>query len=791
LGPIATRDAVVAAVVSGLRARASISPVVIWVDDVQWAAPVMLELLESVARQLAGLPVLVVTTCRPDGDSPVDWPPPVDPALTLHLSIEPLATSESATLAAAAAGRELPDEVVSQITTRSGGNPLFLIELARLATANDDAIGGELPGSLRALIAARLDQLTASQREVLDNAAIIGNEGPIPALGEFARELGQDYDPDDLKALDSLGLLVLDGTRWRFRSDVVREVAYHTLTKQARAQRHAGVARYLAAVDPGLVDRRAHHTAAAAELRAELGPIPQVPDDIAVEAVELLAEAARRWYRQGADRRGLQVTERALGLAPVGDAAHRNLLVLRAEALVDLHESRRARSLIGELIVVAEEADDQIVLGEAARLLGQIEQIDGDLVAARAELGRAVDAFRRLGDDAHLAEALRARGFAEVFGGSLADAEWFLGESESIFLAIGDARGTAWVRQNRAWVSFLSGDHAESEHRLVQAIEAFDRLDDRAGQAWSSGLLAYVHHFSRRNSVALELSESVYTDARQWGDEWGAAMMLNLQASIRLWRGEIDDARGLAERALGGFRRIEDRFGMVQALGTLMRADIGLGRIADADRTVEEVLALSDAFGQLSYALMAAAGAAMHLGQGQRAADLATRAVDQLDTTGANVDEARVVLTFGCLLTGNVDGALSHLLDVDVERSPFALAARATAMALVGDHEAVLADVGLLESMPDVSYWDRSVAAVAGLVAASGAERDRRLREVAALVDELDDVMLTTYVSDTLRALDGEMPAPSVDPVSYAGGWSRLAARLVAGALPPASSAAS
>ena len=275
----------------------------------------------------------------------------------------------------------------------------------------------------------------------------------------------------------------------------------------------------------------------------------------------------------------------------------------------------------------------------------------------------------------------------------------------------------------------------------------------------------------------------MYTDARQWGDEWGAAMMLNLQASIRLWRGEIDDARGLAERALAGFRRIEDRFGIVQALGTLMRADIGLGRIADADRTVEEVLALSDAFGRLSYAFIAVAGAAMHMGHGERAADLAAKAVDRLDRAGANVDEARVVLTFGCLLTDDVDGALSHLLDVDVERSPFALAARATAMALVGDREAVLADVGLLESMPDVSYWDRSVAAVAGLVAASGAERERRRSDVAALVDDLDDVMLTTYVSDTLRALDGELPVPSADTVSHAGGWSRLAARLVAGAL--------
>src|SRR5690606_3747696 len=136
-----------------------------------------------------------------------------------------------------------------------------------------------------------LDELTVSQRAMLDNAAIVGNQGRVSSLRRFATELGQTFDAVDLDVLVDEGLLVRDRASWRFRSDVVREVAYNTLTKQARAARHAGVARYLAAYEPSAIDRRAHHSAAAAELQAELGPILGVPDDIDDEAVTLLAEA--------------------------------------------------------------------------------------------------------------------------------------------------------------------------------------------------------------------------------------------------------------------------------------------------------------------------------------------------------------------------------------------------------------------------------------------------------------------------------------------------------------------
>ena len=781
LGPAATRDAVFGAVARGLRRRAAKSPVVLWVDDLQWAAPLLLELLEAIGRQLADLPVLVVTTYRRADDGLSDWPSSVDDALTLHLPLSPLTEGEAHDLAITAAGRVLPERTLRSIAARAGGNPLFLAELARLAAECPDGPDVlELPGSLRALIAARLDQLTPPQRAVLDNAAILGVDGRVKALLEFAAELGQPFDHADIEALDASGLLVLEGGTWQFRSDVVREVAYSTLTKQARAQRHAGVDKHLEPLGDAFLDLRAHHAAAAAELVADIGPTPGVGDDIADHASRLLVRTARRWHVQGAHQRSVQLVERALALRTAGEV-RRSALLMLAGGLVETHQLLRARDTLGEVTQLANEAGDRVTLAEVWRLRGTISQMEGDLIAARRDLGRAVGEFRELHDEAHLAEALRARGFAEVFGGSLVDAEWFLGEADAIFEKLGNVRGRAWVQQNRAWVSFLNGDHEVSSERLASAIESFESLGDRSGVSWARGLLAYIHHFGRRNTEALELADSVYDEAKRWGDEWGASMMLNLQASIRLWSGEIDVARCLAERSLSGFRRIDDRFGIIQASSTLNRALVASGRSAEAERGVEEIMVLADSFGEMAFPTMAAAGASMHAGRGERAAELAEDAIGHLGVTGANVDEGRVVLAFGRLLSGNPEAALAELLAVDVAHSPFALAARATAHAMLGDAAAALADVAAVEQLagrPEghVSYWDLWIARVAGVAAADGAEAEWRRAAVASELDGLADVVVRAYATEVLALVAGSEPAPEERAPR---GWSVVASEMV------------
>jgi class 3 adenylate cyclase/tetratricopeptide (TPR) repeat protein len=782
LGPAATRDTVFATLVEGMRRRSEKSPVIVWIDDLQWAAPVLLEMLESVARALEHHPVLIVVTYRRTDDGLADWPSSVEPALTLHLPLTPLSEAEAAELARVAAGKELPEKLVRSISARAGGNPLFIIELARLtADGPDGAHFPELPGSLRALIAARLDQLSPMQRALLDNASILGFEGRILALREFAGELGQPYDPDDIDGLVEAGLIVRDGGRWQFRSDVVREVAYGMLTKQARAQRHAGVGRHMERYGDGAIEMRAHHLASAAELVGEIGHVQGVSREIAQRAAEELMQAARRAYHQGAYRRGQQFVERALALRPPPELRLQATLLL-AELLVDMHDLPAARDAVDEVFQLAEAADDRLARADAYRLRGTVAQTVGDLVGARRDLGHAVSEFRDLGDEPRLGEALRARGFAEVFGGSLADAEWFLGEADAIFERIRSQRGRAWVLQHLAWVSFLSGDHASSELRLAAAIRAFEQLGDRGGVNWSRGLLAYVRHFARRTADAEQLAAGVYEESRRYGDEWGASMMLNLRASIRLWSGEIEEARVLAEKALVGFRRIEDQFGMVQTLATLNRVLVAAGRTSDADRGVEELLALAGSFGPMSFPSMAAAGASMHAGDGERAARLATEALGRLDTTGVNVDEAHVVLAFGLLQTGAVDDALATLLEVEVDASPFALAARATAHAALGDGDAALRDVRVIEALAaqpesNVSYWDLWVARVAGIVAASDDDACDRIADLRLAAESLGDVVLRAYACDVLSRLcpGGDGPPPCAPR-----GWGALAELIVA-----------
>ena len=179
------------------------------------------------------------------------WPPVVERPVVLQVPLGPLRAEEASTLVRGVLERgdgDTGDGVVAELVTRGGGNPLFLVELAGLAATCGS--GSELPGSLRALIAARLDQLPRRSGPIIDNAAVLGNGDAIGSLERFAKELGQEFRRSDLDELAADGLVDIEGHWWRFRSAVVREVAYQTLTKRVRAQRHAGVAAVMAERGP-------------------------------------------------------------------------------------------------------------------------------------------------------------------------------------------------------------------------------------------------------------------------------------------------------------------------------------------------------------------------------------------------------------------------------------------------------------------------------------------------------------------------------------------------------------
>jgi hypothetical protein len=227
-------------------------------------------------------------------------------------------------------------------------------------------------------------------------------------------------------------------------------------------------------------------------------------------------------------------------------------------------------------------------------------------------------------------------------------------------------------------------------------------------------------------------------------------------------------------------KRLGDRFALLQTLAPLNRSRVALGKVTEVERGVEEALAIADAFGEMAFPLQAAAGVAMHLGDGARAVELADRSSERLRAAAADADESNAIKAMGLNLDGRPDEALAVLLDVRSVEHPFPRSARALARVLTADHRGALADADAVEIAPGASYFDRSVAAVAGASAAAGlgdaGELRERLTRLQALANT-DDVVLGTLIGATVAKLCGH-PSVTDELGALESDWLRLVDRL-------------
>ena len=789
LDPINARSTIHRAVAYVLEARSMRGVMVLSIDDVHWADQALLDLLEHLLSALSRRPFLLITAMRPGSE--VVWPPKSDRTTVISLSLQPLTRADTDQLATALLGDAARDEhLITALYDRSGGNPLFLLELVALTEAGGSE--RDLPDSLRTLIAARLDQLTPAQRQMLENAAVLGTSGNIKGLERFATETGNVFHPEVVAELDDLGLLEVTGKRWEFCSESVRDAAYQTLTKAARAQRHAGVARALAdwssrGASAGLEDR-VHHLAAAAEIVQELGAVEGVPADVTEQALQLLTSAADRALDSGSLRMAVRHSSRALELSrggntPAAELAH--LYLVRATAYIEQRAFTEATSDIDALVEIADELKDVTIEAEAHRLRGSLSQVAGRIDDARRELGQAVDLLRGVNRPELLAHALRIRGYVEMFGGSLTDAEWYFGEADGLFTELGDERGSAYIEQHRAWIAFLSGDLPAARERLTRSAETHNRLGDRNGVGWAFGLLAFVEFFEGRFTEAEELAAIVGQEAEQRGDVWAASMMDTLLADLRLWQGKLEDAANFADKARQRFKRINDKFGMIQAMAPLVRAQVALGRHASAQRTSEELLSIAESSQSGSFALMAVAGAAMHRGNGAVAAATAERALAEIAAIGGEAYEPTVVLALAYAQLGRVEDALAAIESVPPYGlpHPFTQAVTALVNTIAGAPAEAIPHADAVATATGATYLDN----VFAYLAAAGAYQQMGDSEHAVLSAEaavaramaVGDVVATALATSAYQLISGN-PHPAHDQRTPLGdGWTTLLALLV------------
>jgi DNA-binding SARP family transcriptional activator/tetratricopeptide (TPR) repeat protein len=406
LGELSSADAALSAARVLLEHFTASSPVVVVLDDVHWAVPTFLDLVEYVVRAVDG-PLLVVSVTRPEL---LERRPAWGEGATV---LEPLAGDDARSLVDALPERGALDEkVATAILEAAEGVPLFLEQVAAHA-AEADLADDRIPPTLDALLASRIDALEPGERAVLSRAAVVGRA----FSREHIRALTSDPEMRELDGrLASLGrrrLVRPRGADHEFVHVLVRDAAYGAIDRRERSDMHERFARSLDARSAGDELVGTHLERAAFDAIDEGSSTP------------LCSEAALRLGRAGAqaDARfdnwaASNLLERAAALLESDNPARLELDCMLGKSLKDLSELPRSIALLESVAERSRTAGERRMELRARVELVWPRLLDGSMSALDAGmlLDEAISYFDDVGDDvgvarAEIAHALRLGDF--------------------------------------------------------------------------------------------------------------------------------------------------------------------------------------------------------------------------------------------------------------------------------------------------------------------------------------------------------------------------------------------
>jgi class 3 adenylate cyclase/tetratricopeptide (TPR) repeat protein len=401
-----------------LEQEAQERSLVVLFDDLQWAEETLLDLVEHIADLSRDASMLLLCMARPELlERRPSWGGGKWNATAVLL--EPLDAAETERLLAALG--DVPEELHERIVQVAEGNPLFLEEMLALVHDSGGA-GVEVPPTIQALLAARLDQLDPAERSVLERGSVEGrtfHRGAVAALGDVDGSLDQRLVALVRKELVRPDRAQLAGDdAYRFRHLLIRDAAYDALPKATRAELHERFAGWLEKHGVGLIELDevlGYHLEQASRYRLELG---QADPRNAERAGERLAAAGRRAFERGDVPAALGLLRRAVNLLSHDGPLRRKLLVDLGYAQIDAGEIDPARAAFEEALDAARHAGDEPAAARARvgqlKLASMRPASDQEILE---EVHREIAALEAAGDDWALAEAWEFAAALETFLG--------------------------------------------------------------------------------------------------------------------------------------------------------------------------------------------------------------------------------------------------------------------------------------------------------------------------------------------------------------------------------------
>jgi serine/threonine protein kinase/tetratricopeptide (TPR) repeat protein len=401
-GGVAAAQELFLAVRGLLESLSAERPVILHVDDLQWAEPMLLDLLDHVAELSRVGPILVLCTARLELlDLRPAWGGGKLNATTALLG--PLGVADSqALLDELSAG--LDPEMRARILTASDGNPLFLEEIVTLAREFGSV---KVPATIEALLAERLGRLASQEREIIESAAVEGEVFHRRSVAWLVGERPAEALEASLSSLVRKELIrphpsTSDtDTAFRFRHLLIRDAAYDALSEETRARLHERFADWLEAGGGDVAGEiPGWHLEQAVTYGQRLGW--ETDPGLARRAAAHLHTAGRRARGRGDVAAATSLLERAAALAPMADIPRGPISVDLAECLMETGEVARA----DELLSAAELKDSANPIAALTRCEWMIRVRPHEAVQMiEAKLPRILQTLAAANDDGGMARA--------------------------------------------------------------------------------------------------------------------------------------------------------------------------------------------------------------------------------------------------------------------------------------------------------------------------------------------------------------------------------------------------
>ena len=565
-------------------------PVIMVFEDLQWADSGLLDFIDYLLEWSAEFPIFILAIGRPELSE-------VRPNWTGLLKLDPLTDDQMAELLEGLVPG-LPEELAEQILARAEGVPLYAVETVRMLldrglltqegpryVVSGDVGELDVPETLHALVAARLDGLDSAERSLLQAAAVLGQSFSPAGVAVLAERPAADVERQ-LHGLVAKQILVLNDDRFSsergqfaFVQGLLRTIAYGTLARRDRKTLHLAAARYLQELrgsESGeMAEVLAAHLLDAARADPDAADVPQ----IRALARETLVEAGQRAASLALGREAQSAYDRATELAE-DDETRAELLELagraawlaadqqaareRLDAAMELYEAAgskvavaRVSAVLADIFVTLDRLEDAVQLAE--RAVADLVEPDAERAAALHELAR----LYFLGDD--LDEALRVIEEALAIVEPLQDWE-----------RIADAlitRGTTLIFLKR---------REEGGALLERGLELAHRHDLQRATVRGHNNLAIQMLAADRAPEALEQFEVGLEAARARGDRPWELLLISGVATAQFWMGRWDAVAEICEPLVQGMSEDVAMSDVFTLFATLCSARGDAGPLGDA-----------------------------------------------------------------------------------------------------------------------------------------------------------------------------------------------------------------